>query len=179
MQARGGDGKAGTHAEGLGPVEFASLGVNGVERARMPDDELPLAARLENHRRAIAEIRPGQRAPQHFAGHFVKRNGGAFFAAGEANEFVAIHQWMRGESPHGRLCAEVLFEIDLPKHLAVLRAEAKKISHRAQRVNAVAINGRRAARTGGIANRVRAIVFVFPQEFAVGFIEAQHTLGAR
>src|SRR6266513_650823 len=52
------------------------------------------------------------------------------------------------------------------------------MSFLAECVNLPIPNRRRGARAGGITHRVRTIVFVLPEDFAVAFVETKHAFRA-
>src|SRR6266566_7553962 len=85
---------------------------------------------------------------------------------------------MSGEAPHRRFGAEILFEIARPKDLAGRGLKAVQISLRAQRVNSSFMNRRRGARPGGITHGVGTLVSVFPKNFAVSCVQAEHPFDA-
>src|SRR5262249_53362474 len=82
------------------------------------------------------------------------------------------------ESPHWRLDGKVLLEFARPEHRALFGIQAQEVSLGAEGVDLALVNRRRRARPGGITPRVSAIVFVLPENGAVGFIEAKHAFAA-
>src|SRR4051812_45115927 len=101
----------------------------------MPDDDLPFAGKLINHRRRVTWFLCAERAPEFLAGVFVECDGNAAIAAGETNEFLSIRERMTGEAPHWSFDLETFFEVVGPNRRAFLCIEAKQISFRAQRIN--------------------------------------------
>src|SRR5262249_26240606 len=87
---------------------------------------------------------------------------------------------MGGPAPDGRaiklvFLGKVLCPMNLPRHAI----ETQEIPHGAERVDALLVNQRRGARSAGVGNRVRAIVFVLPENLAIAGAEAQNTLVTR
>src|ERR1017187_1612809 len=138
----------------------------------MPENKLPCTPSLVNDRRAVARFFSAQRAPNLFAGVFVESDDRAALAAGQANQTLAIEQRVPGKAPHGCFDAEVLLELPRPEALSLVRIEAEQIPLGAQRIDLAVADHWRDARPGGIADGVRAFVFVFPKQLAVGFAQA-------
>ena len=145
----------------------------------MPHDELPLSARLENHRRRIARLLRAERAPEFLAGVLFKSHDDAALAARETDELVSIQQRMSRKAPHRCGNTEVFFEIARPDFLPGGRVEAQQISLRAERINFPAADERSRARTRRVAHRVRAIVFARPELPPIALRKTQHALRAR
>src|SRR5208283_4173174 len=57
--------------------------------------------------------------------------------------------------------------------------QAEQLAHGAQRVDLAVLDHRRGARPGGVAHLVAAGILVFPEDFAVRFVEAQDAVLAR
>src|SRR2546429_746303 len=93
----------------------------------MPDNELPLPARFEDHRRAIARLLGCQCAPKLLSSIFIIGDNSAALARRQANEFFAINERMAGETPKRRLHTQLLFEIVRPNHLPIFCIETKKV----------------------------------------------------
>src|SRR5207245_2576133 len=87
--ARRRDAQAGASGEWLRPVKLARFRIEAVDRLRVPDDKLALAAELINHRRRIARLWGRQCTPQLLAHLFVEGNHGAVLAADKANQLVS------------------------------------------------------------------------------------------
>src|SRR3989442_1499395 len=85
---------------------------------------------------------------------------------------------MSGPAPHWSLDAEILLELVRPDDRAFVSIEAKQIAFGAERIKFVIGDGGRDARPSGVAYGVGAIVFALPKDIAVGFIQAEHALGA-
>src|SRR5262249_19003463 len=71
-ESRGGDRRRGPGGADVtrvlfAPVFLARLRIERVDRLAVPDDELALAASLENDRRGVPDLLGRQRAPQHVA----------------------------------------------------------------------------------------------------------------
>src|ERR1039457_2113207 len=137
----------------------------------MPEDKLPFAAGLVNDGRAVARLLGAQRAPDFFPGVFVESDDRAALSTDQANQMVAIKQWVTGEAPERCFDAIILLEVLRPKNLSIIRVEAEQIPLGTQRIALPATDHRRNARAGGIADGVRAFVFVFPKKLAVGFAQ--------
>src|SRR6266567_1380094 len=144
----------------------------------MPEDQLPFAACLANHRRTIARLFGAQGAPELLAGVLLEGDRHGALAAGQANQFLAFEQRMPGETPHRGLGVEILLEIARPKDFSITRVEAEQISFGAEGKNLAVADQRGGARPGRVAHGVRTIVFIFPNDFSVGFIQAEHAFGA-
>src|SRR3989442_3477109 len=85
---------------------------------------------------------------------------------------------MSGPAPHWSLDAEILLELVRPDDRAFVSIEAEQIAFGAERIEFVIGDGGRDARPSGVAYGVGAIVFTLPKDVAVGFIQAEHALGA-
>src|SRR5436190_18557468 len=83
---------------------------------------------------------------------------------------------MSGEAPQGSRDREFLFEILRPKNVALLCIEADQIALGTQRINAFAIDGGSGARPRRIADGIRTIILVLPEDCAVFLVKAQHPL---
>src|SRR5678816_1050414 len=156
----------------------AGLGIERVQRLGMPDEQLPLAARLVDDRRRVTRLLCAQGAPEFFAGVLVEGHCHAALPANKTNEFAPVDEWVPGESPHRSFDGEVLFEIARPDFLSSRRVEALKISLRAERVDFSAADGRGRTRSGGVTHGIPTIVFVLPKQLAVAFRETNQALGA-
>src|SRR4051812_2037114 len=114
------------------PEHFAALGIEPGHRVRMPDDQLPFAPNIVNHRRRITNFADRKRAPKLLATLFVERHHGAIAAPHGADEASAVEQRMGSVSPDGRLGCELLQKMPFPDELSVAGIEAEKIPHRAE-----------------------------------------------
>src|ERR1019366_894227 len=144
----------------------------------MPEDKLPFAAGLVNDGRAVARLLGAERAPDFFPGVLVESDNRAALSADQANQTVAIKQRVPGEAPERCFDIKVLLEVVRPEDLSLFRVEAEQIPLGTQRIDLPATDHRRNTRAGGIADGVRAFVFVFPKKLAVGFAQAQHAFKA-
>src|ERR1043166_7326697 len=145
----------------------------------MPDDELPSASELINHRRRITGLFCAERAPEFFAGIFVECDRHAAVATSETDQFLSIDERMAGEAPHRGLNLETLLEVVGPDRCAFLCVETEKISFSTKRVNFPIRNAGRDARPSTVTDRVRTIVFVLPKNFSIRFVQTQHAFGSR
>src|SRR6185437_440429 len=113
-------------------------------------------ADLHRERRRIANlVRRFLTAPEHFAGLLVERGEEALFAAGNADQLVAIDERRRSESPadwRGVFeaaadgidgAAEIARQVDAPQFLAGRGLATKQVAEAAESVDAVAVHGRR------------------------------------
>src|SRR5437879_4008783 len=66
--------------------------------------------------------------------------------------------------------------IDMPMYVAAGWVQTKQVSLGPERVDLAALHRRRRARAERIRDRVGAVVLVFPQQLAVGGVEAQDAL---
>ena len=176
--ARRGHAQAGTRDKFFAPINFARFRIERVDRFRMPDDELPFSAGLDDRRRTIARLLRRECAPEFLAGVLVERHRHGAVAADEADELVAVDEWMAGETPHRRRDLVVHLEIALPKNFPLGHIEAVQIPLRAERVNFVAAHGRRGAGAGRITHGVGTFVGVLPDDFSVRLVEAEHAFVA-
>src|SRR2546427_425579 len=76
------------------PVGLAVLRVETDQSLGVPDDELADAARLDDHRRRIADFLDRERLPLFLAGILVEGHDRAAFAADQSDDAVAFDQWM-------------------------------------------------------------------------------------
>src|SRR5262245_8224820 len=132
----------------------------------MPNHELTLAAKVADHRRAIAGLFCSQSAPEFFSGILVKRHGGCAGATRNANEIIPIKNRMPGPAPHRSLYAIVCFEIMRPFQFAVGSGKAEKTTLSSQCINSITARQRRNPRAGWITHGVGTIVFILPDFFA-------------
>ena len=177
--ARAGDGHSGTNRRvRMSPIDFSRLWIQGIDRFGMPDDELPFAVEFVDHRRTITRFLRAERAPEFPAGILVERDCHTAFAAYEADQFAAVQQRVAGETPQGRLDPIVLFEVVRPDQVALFRTETEQISLRAERINFSVAHRRRGARSGRVTHRVGAVIFVFPNNSPVGFVQAKDAFAA-
>lgn len=150
----------------MGPEDFAGGGIERIHGLRMPEDELFGATGLDDHGRAVAGLACVEGAPELLAGVFVEGNGDAAGPAAEADEALAIEQRMTGEAPHWGLGGVFGFEIVRPENLAAGGIEAEEISLCAESPHFAAADQRGAARAGGVAHGVGAVVAMLPDEGA-------------
>src|SRR5215472_2903501 len=85
---------------------------------------------------------------------------------------------MAGKTPERSLDIEILFKVVRPKNLARLCLQAEKVAFCAEGIDLASTHQRSNSRAGRITNRVRAIILVFPNQFAVGFTETEHPFSA-
>src|SRR5687767_11640723 len=147
--------------------------LQGINRFRMPDDELAFARELVDHRRSVARFLRAQRPPAFLARLPVESDRDTPRPAHETDHLVAVHERMSGETPQGSLDAEVLLQIARPVNRSGFGAETEQMAFASDRVNLAVVHGRGHARAGGITHGVSAIVFVLPHDFAGGFVEAE------
>src|ERR1051325_6797025 len=85
---------------------------------------------------------------------------------------------MSRKTPKRRLNPEILLELARPNDLSSLGVETKKVSFGAKRVDFAVLDHGRGARSGGVTHVVRAIIFIFPKNFPIAPIQAEHSLGS-
>src|SRR5262249_38884582 len=151
-----------------------------IDRIRQPDDELALAGRLVDHRRAVAQLGAAQRQrlPQLLAAVLVEGDHDAVLAADQADQPVAIEQRVGGVAPQRHTSAVILGEVLRPQHLAAGSVETGQVAHRSQRVDLAAGDHGRHARTDRIGDRVSTGILVLPELLAVGRVETEDALAA-
>src|SRR5262249_4118123 len=108
----------------------------------------------------------------------VKSNRGCSLSAGEANQAIAVQQRMSGETPHRSFDVKVFLEIVRPEDLAFIRIQAEKVAFAAQSKNLSFAYQRSHARSGGITHGVWAIILMLPDQFTIGFVEAENPFAA-
>ena len=98
------------------PVHLAGLGVERADVARVPRDELPRAARLDDDGLAVAGLPVRRQGPPDLlAGVLVERHHlGVGLAPHEADEAVAVDERRAGHAPRRHLGAEVGGKVPLP-----------------------------------------------------------------
>ena len=160
------------------PILAARFRIDGAERVGPRQEQLPLAAGLDDRGRRVALLGRRRRSPDLGAGVLVERHGVRAIAAGEADELVAVDERMAGVAPHRRLRVVFLRQILLPNDFARVGLEADEIALGAERVDLVAVDDRRAARAGRVRDRVLHRVLVVPLLLAGRLVEAQHALDA-
>jgi hypothetical protein len=129
----------------------------------MPEDELLCAACVDHRWRAVTGLARIERTPEFFAGILVKSHRDTARTASEADEALSIEQRMTGETPLRRFGSVVCFKIVRPEDFAVFGVEAEQVSLRAERPDLAIAHQRRAARPGGVAHRVGAVVAMLPE----------------
>src|SRR5437764_969785 len=82
--------------------------VEAVDRLGVPQDQLPLAARANDDRRAVAGLARRQGPPQLLAGVLVEGDGNAARTADEADEPRPVQERVTREAPLRRRDAVVL-----------------------------------------------------------------------
>src|SRR5205823_3790111 len=98
------------------------------------------------------------------------------FPADQADQPRAVHERVAGEAPHGGGDLVFLLEVLGPEELACGGVEAAEVAHGAQGVDLAPADGRGAARAGGVADLVGAVVLVLPALLAGGRVEAEDAL---
>src|SRR2546430_118815 len=96
-------------------------------------------------------------------------------AAGETDQFIPINERMTGKPPQRRPRAKFLLEIMGPEHFSILCAQEKEIAFGAEGIDFTAADLRCNSRAGWITDRIGTVVFMFPERFAIRFIQADHT----
>ena len=174
------------HVDDVGdlPVDRAGLGVERADRARVPDDELPGAGRVDEDRRRVARLPVGgERLPEDLAGQLVEGDDlGVGLAADETDEPVAVHERRAGDAPRGDGGVEVADVVRLPQHAAVRHAERQQVPRGADGVDAVAVHGRRGARAGRVDELQPGVVGVplaGPEHAAGLLVEGEQALDHR
>ena len=148
------DGHRAADRVGLPPVELAVGRIERDDLFRIPDDELPRAAGLDDDRLRDAEVRFAvERAPDLLAGHLVERHDPRVLrAADEADEPRAVDQRRAGEAPVEPplqpVDAIVLGVVLAPEEFAGLHVERRQDARASQGVDAVFIDRRRRAGAG-------------------------------
>src|SRR5947208_6829389 len=138
---------------GLLPIRLAGDRIERRNGPRIPDDELPRAARRDDDRLGDAEIRIGrERPPDLPAGHLVERHHLRVRpSADQADEAAAVDDRRAGKSPVegplqsiGAVIRHVVF---LPDDVAIRDVQAEQFAVSAGDVNAIAVNRWRGARS--------------------------------
>ena len=173
------------HDVRLPPIDLAGDRVERGHLLRVPDDELPCAARLDDNRLGHPEILLArQGAPELLAGQLVEghhpRVGGA---ADEADEPVAVDQRCAGEAPveaPPHPVHAVVFAVALPpEELAGVHAQRGERAGAPEDVHPVVIDRRRRSRPYlPLHARVVGGPFLHPEDLAGRFVERQRALGA-
>ena len=140
-----------------------SSGSSLLGRPRVPDDELPRPADLEDHRRTVADLVMGRRrllghrqaAPDLLTGVLVEGDGDAPLAPDERDQLVTVDQRVGGVTPHRNAGVVVLGQVLGPNRLAVVGVQADEVAHRAEGPDLSVGDDRRAARSGRVGDRVR------------------------
>src|ERR1051326_5228292 len=115
----------------------------------MPDDQLPDAARLDDHWLAVALLGVGwERAPDLFTGQLVERHYlGVRLSAHDGDGAIAVDQRRAGDAPRRHLHAVIGDVILLPDHLAGAGIQAQQDAGCSHDVDTVAIHGGSGARS--------------------------------
>src|ERR1051325_7293666 len=139
----------------------------------MPEDELPFAADLVDHRRRITGLVGREGLPDFLAGVLVEGDRDRALAADQADEAIAVEERMAGEAPHRNGEIILLEQVLRPEHGPLVSIVTVEMPHGAERVDLAAGDKGRGARAGGVADLIGAIVFVLPDDLAVGFVQAE------
>src|SRR5262249_26970163 len=91
---RGPDGHGIYGCQGNGPIGLPGLRIEAVDRFTMPNDELFLAAGLDQGWWTVTGFPGRQRAPEFLAVLLVESDRNGSFAANHANQFAAVHERM-------------------------------------------------------------------------------------
>ena len=180
---RGRDRHAGAHLPFLLPVDRAGLRIERDERRRVPDDELPRAARLVDDRLAVAHLPDHvDRAPELLAGPLVEGDDQRVrLAADDGDQPVAVDQ-RRARGAPGRDAGVVLGDVVLaPDHVAGLDVETEQAAGGAGDVDPVTVDGRRGPRAAGVRNHQHAVggpPLAGPENLAGLLVERHDALGA-
>src|SRR6185436_9497705 len=85
---------------------------------------------------------------------------------------------MSGEAPNRRVDAEILLELPRPEHLAITRVKTQQVAFGAEGIELAIVPNGTGAWPRRVTHIVSAIVFMFPNDASVLFVEAQHSLGS-
>src|SRR5262245_50500441 len=102
----------------------------------MPNDELPPAAELQNHRRAIAGLWSVERSPMLDPSLLIKTdNHRAVRPARQYYQLVAIDKRRPGHAPRRQLRSKIPGQILLPDDAPTRGLETKQMANGAQRIH--------------------------------------------
>ena len=169
--------------ERLLPVDLAGLGVERGEAARMPDDELPGPARLDDQGLVVAHLRPRlEGAPHLVAGVLVERHHeGVGLAADQEDDAVAVHERRARRAPDGNAGVVLGDGVLLPDHRPGRRLQAQDAPGRPRHVDPVAVDGGGGAGAGGVGEHEHPVgggPLVRPEHLAGLLVEREQPLGA-
>src|SRR4029077_4994998 len=114
------------------PDLLAGERIEAIQRLRVPDRNLILAARRDERRRAIPLFARGQVLPLLLARLLVEGDGDAALTTDDANYEVLVDERMPAEAPRWDLRLVVLREVLRPDDFAIRGIEAVEIAHRAK-----------------------------------------------
>ena len=179
----GGDGHAGPGLPLLVPVDLPGLGVQRHQGRRVPDDELPRPAGLDDDGLAVAHLADDvEGTPDLLAGPLVPRHDeAAGLAADHRDQPVAVDDGRAGHPPGGDEAVVVGDVVLLPQDVAGLDVEAVEVAGGADHVDAVAVDGRGGARADGVREHQHAVgggPLLHPQHLAGLLVEGEGPLGA-
>ncbi len=162
--------------EQLFPVQRAGFRVERGEAGRVPDDQLPYAARLDDVRLAVAQLAARlERPPALLAGVLVEGHDERVrLGPDDVDDAVAVDDGRDRGTPDRDEHVVLGHGVLLPDHVAGRDVQAEDASRRAEQVDAVAVDGRRgtrAARVAGHQDPVGRGPLVRPQHLAAVFVE--------
>ena len=169
----------------LPPVRLAGDRIERRHLLRVPDDELPRAARFDDDRLGDPEVLVArQGAPDLFAGELVEgHHPRVGLSADEADEPFAVDQRRAGEAPveappHA-VHAVVVPVVPAPEQRAGVDAQGGEDPGAAEDVHAVAVDRRRGPRPHlPLHAGVVGLPFPDPQQLAGRLVERQGAFGA-
>ena len=144
----------------------------------MPDDQLRLASRLDQCRRAVTRFFSREGAPEFAAGGFVESDRNTAFAPDEANELVAVEQWSGGKAPQGCFDRVILLEISGPNHAPIIGAQAEEVPFGPEGVKPFITDQGCHPGARPVAHSVGTVVLMTPHDSAIGLVQAKDTLRA-
>ena len=161
------------------PEDRAGVGRDGIHSVGLHEHQLPHPGRLDDRRRRVALLGGGAGPPQLLAGERVERHDMGLRRAGDDEQPVPVDERMARPAPQRCLRFVLLLQVLRPDHAAIGHGQAEEIPLGAERVDAVAVDRRRAARAGRIADRVGNRDLMLPQFLPRRLVEAEDALGAR
>ena len=101
------------------PQQPAGLGLDGIHPARLHQDQLPHPGGLKDHRRAVALLKGCAGSPDLLTSVLVEGHRVGHVCARDADQPVAVYEWVAGVAPGGRLGAVVGRQVARPEQRAV------------------------------------------------------------
>src|SRR5690606_29788137 len=113
------------------------------------------------------------RPPAFFTRVFIKADNQRLRSTHEGDQLLPLYQRRGRHAPHGQLGPEVAGEMPAPEDIAVAGVEAEHVSHGTDGIDTLAVDDRCRPRPVRIADRVRALVSVLPEDFSGPGIQAE------